>query len=156
MGAPEGEEGVEQAGEIEAAVRSEPSGGDLRERVARTAREDAGDDLAVDGMCPLPGQVCPVPFGCCNGNAVCGSSGTWEYQSVACAEACIPCSGGLSCNGAAICVDYQADSNESFGCRQEPCPGASDCGCAKSICDEASLSCQSYSAGLPICDCPTC
>jgi hypothetical protein len=111
---------------------------------------------AIQGACAVPGQVCPVPFGCCGGNAVCGGKGTWEYQSLACGEACILCSPTLSCTGGAICVDYQGDSSESFSCRQDPCPGSSDCGCAQSLCSDGGLQCQSHAPLLLVCDCPNC
>jgi hypothetical protein len=43
-----------------------------------------------------------------------------------------------------------------FSCREDPCPGSTDCGCAQAVCDTASLTCQSHKPGLLICDCPTC
>jgi hypothetical protein len=110
----------------------------------------------IQGPCAIPGQVCPVPFGCCGGNAVCGPSAIWLYQSLGCGEACISCSPTFGCTGAAICVDYQGDSSESFACQKDPCPGSSDCACAAPVCEGAGLSCQSHAPTLVICDCPTC
>jgi hypothetical protein len=110
----------------------------------------------IQGACTIPGQVCPVPFGCCGGTAVCGTSAIWVYESPGCAEACIPCTMTFGCTGDAVCVDYQSDSNESFGCQKDPCPGSSDCSCADPVCQGAGLSCQSHAPTLVVCDCPTC
>lgn len=110
----------------------------------------------IHSPCSAPGLLCPVPFGCCGGNAFCNEDGLWKYQSFECNEACKPCGEGLSCAGGAICVDYQSGFLESFGCRQDPCPGVNDCDCIKSICKESGLSCQSHGPTLLVCDCPSC
>jgi hypothetical protein len=110
---------------------------------------------AINGFCSIPGQVCPVPFGCCGGSAVC-NAGRWGYQGPACSQPCLPCFQNFGCTPGAVCLALEGDAFATFECRMDPCPGSTDCGCAQQLCTDGALHCASHTATQITCDCPTC
>jgi hypothetical protein len=108
----------------------------------------------IQGSCDLSeGTICPLPFGCCGGHAIC-SGGVWGYQADACDAACIACSPNLSClsQPGIICLHNETSTIETWECRQDLCSDQTNqCICDEPLCDESSLHCGGYSPGYLMC-----
>jgi hypothetical protein len=109
---------------------------------------------AIQGRCMTEGQVCPVPYGCCGGSAVC-MGGLWRYESAPCGATCVPCSGNFACESGAVCLELAGDCCVSYECRIDPCPGSTECVCVEALCGPA-LTCTGHTATGIGCACTLC